>query len=93
MNKPSLTASKNKLKIAAAKFGATVEWNVINRILDVNVDAPHRQVWKGIGVHTVGGMCRTDDPAWVADWVDFLIKDFAEGTEPCTEVDCEVCED
>lgn len=84
---------RRRLETAARKLGGSVEWHRAGLVVDANVDAPAGRLWKASGTHTIGGSCRTNDPAWVAEWVDGLIKEVVEGTEPCTEPDCDVCEE
>jgi hypothetical protein len=82
---------RQRLKVAARKYGATIDWSCINRIIDVNVDAPHRKIWANGAGHTLVGTVRNYDPEWITSMVDNLIRDMADGLADCLDPDCDVC--
>jgi hypothetical protein len=71
----------------AKSFGATVEIDPAGESVTINVDAPRYQVWKATQTH-----CLNDSTfkPYKPDYSD-LIERMNYGIEPCTDSECEWC--
>lgn len=80
-------ATIRAVRDAAAKTGATVNYERATGTLDAW--APRGYVFKCNGCHCSAH--HFEPGPWHAEMLDELASALAEGLEPCTETDCEIC--
>lgn len=75
------------LRKAAKPYGAIITKERNGDTVDVSVEAPHRKIWAGAGVHVL------IDASFYAEKPDYadLIERMEYGIEDCTDPDCEWC--
>lgn len=79
--------SKAKFENEVEKHHATYQ----DDSADIIVDAPQYFVWADGGVHTLQQTYSNGAQSFKASAYDELISRMESGTEPCEDIDCDIC--